>query len=250
MELDGHAATLTRRQGARQLTEWGIEPAQSYIGQTENPFNGGAMRDTENIFDTSTTLMDIDEPAGDDADARPNDRPPPNAGGEPDYFTPNPAMGHTDARRRALAVLGLVGGGIFMAVLISAATGSGESRPAATSKSPTPSERPVGGRSATVVAPKPAPKAAPRRAPATRTRAGGARRKHRHPADAGRAAASAHRHRHHSPAPQRNAPPPEPAYTPEPEPTYVPTEETAPPPATPPPSTPSGGAQQEFGFEP
>jgi len=210
------------------------------------------MRDTENIFDTSTTLMDIDEPAEGENDARPYGGPPPDAGGEPDYFTPNPAVGHMDARRRALGVLGVVGGGIFMIVLISAATGSGESRPAATSKNPAPSERPVGGNSATVVAPKRAPKAAPRRTPATRTHARRERTTHRHTGDAGRADASARRHRHHSPTPQPSAPPPEPTYTADPEPTYVPVEEAAPPPATPPPSTSSssGGAQQEFGFEP
>lgn len=208
------------------------------------------MRETDNIFDTSTTLLDIDEPAAGDTDARPHDEPRPDAGGEPDYFTPNPAIGHADARRRALAVLGLVGGGIFMAVLISAATGSGES-PATTSETPTSSVRPAGGRSATVVAPKRAPRARPQRAPTGRTRTRGAHKKHRSAENGGKADASAHRRRDHSPTPQRSAPPPpppEPTYTPEPEPTYVPVEETAPPPPSSSPS--SGGAQQEFGFEP
>jgi hypothetical protein len=209
------------------------------------------MRETENIFDTSTTLTEIDEPTGGDADFSSADGPAPGAGGEPDYFTPNPAQGHTDARRRALSVLGLVGGGIFTVVLISAATGSGENRAVSTSKGPAQGERPVGGRTATIVAPKRAPQARPRRKAATRTRSGEARGRHRPGQSKDRAAAPAHR-RHHSPAPESTAPPPEPSYTPEPEPSYVPVEETAPPPppSTPPPSSSSGGAQQEFGFEP
>lgn len=222
------------------------------------------MRETDNIFDTSTTLMEIDEPPGGDADPRPHDRPAPDAGGEPDYFTPNPAVGHVDARRRALAVLGLVGGGIFMAVLISAAIGSGESREASTSKIPTQGAPPVGGRSATVVGPARAPESGPqpRAAASTHTgRASGRRSPGRGGANGGdrrNPSPPTHRPRHHSPAPRSTAPapPPEPSYSPEPEPsyspepetTYVPTEEAAPPP--PPASSQSGGAQPEFGIEP
>lgn len=223
------------------------------------------MRDTENIFDTSTTLLDIDEPPGGDGDAGRQRAPAPDTGGEPDYFTPNPTMRHTDARRRALAVLGLVGGSIFVAVLISAATGSGESRPVSVSKSPTQSQQPVGGRAATVVGPERAPKAVPQPAAVrphadAASSAGTARgaRRHSHPANRGASStnALARRRHHHSRAPQNTAPPPpppepEPTYTSEPEPTYVPPEEVAPPPASSPStSSPSGGGQQEFGIEP
>jgi hypothetical protein len=225
------------------------------------------MRETDNIFDTSTTLMEIEEPAGGDAGPRPDERSAADAGSEPDYFTPNPAIGHTDARRRALAVLALVGGGILTAVLISAATGSGESRTASRSKSATQREQPVGGRAATVVAPERAPESGA----VTGTRTHASRTGRGNPRGHGGAGgnggargghtpgASAHRQHHHSPKAQSKdpAPPPEPSYSPEPETTYspepettyVPTEEAAPPP-TPSASSPPSGAQQEFGIEP
>jgi len=229
-------------------------------GTRETPSTGAAMTDTENIFDTSTNLMEIEEPPGGETDARPREAPVPGLGSEPDYFTPNPAVGHVDARRRALAVLGLVGGGIFMAILISAATGSGNDGTPSTLRRPAPGSGSEPGQTATIVGPGPAARSTTAHARVTahpRLGPPPAKRSQAREQSSSAAAPRPRRHRRRHPHPTHStapAPPPEPTYAPEPETTYVPTEAEPPPPTTtpspPPASSPPSGGQQEFGIEP
>lgn len=209
------------------------------------------MNEPGNVFDVSTTLMEIDDlpEGGGEADTGHEDAPPVLKESEPHYFTSGGVAKQADLRRRALAAIGLAAGGVVVIALGSAAVGFGHGPTDATPPVASPSRQPTieryGGAS------EPAPRSqAPANPQPHRKRSSRAAspsvhkpKPHPHP-----------RHRHHadpSPAP---APQPEPTYTPEPEPTYVPepestyvpVEETAPPP---PPPAPSGGGQ-EFGIEP
>jgi hypothetical protein len=210
------------------------------------------MNEPGNVFDVSTTLMEIDDlPESEtEAEATPVDVPPALRESEPHYFTPSGTAKQADLRRRALAAIGLAAGGVVVIALGSAAVGFGHGPTDAAAPVATPSGEPTIERYGQAAEPAPRPQARPKpkphRAPPHRARSRSAhKRPHPHP-----------RHRDHaapSPAP---APEPEPTYTPEPEPTYVPepestyvpVEETAPaPPPSPPPAS-SGG--QEFGIEP
>lgn len=205
------------------------------------------MKETGNVFDASTTLMEIEDLPEGEPDARHEDRAASEGEAEPDYFNPPAPAKGGQARRRAIGALSVVGGMVFTAVLISAATGMGESKPS----TPPPSEAPREPTSAPVVEKQPATAVRTRPAPRRRSNAKTAAMKERARDEHRREKAKAaprRRHRHaHSPS-KAAAPPPEPTYTPEPETTYVPTE-TAPPVETPPPA-PAGGSQGEFGFEP
>jgi outer membrane biosynthesis protein TonB len=209
------------------------------------------MNEPGNVFDVSTTLMEIDDlPEGDgEVDAGPDEVPPALKESEPHYFTSGGVAKQSDLRRRALAAVGLAAGGVVVIALGSAAVGFGHGPTDTTPPVASPTTQPTIERygDAAEQVRRPQAPAGPRE---HRERLGRAAspsthkpKPHPHP-----------RHRHHadpSPAP---APQPEPTYTPEPEPTYVPepestyvpVEETAPPP---PPPAPSGGGQ-EFGIEP
>lgn len=209
------------------------------------------MNEPGNVFDVSTTLMEIDDlPESDgEAEARPEDAPSTLKESEPHYFTPGGEARQADFRRRALAAVGLAAGGVVVIALGSAAVGFGHGPADATPPVASPTKQPMIERYGDAPEPARRPQAPanprPRRERSSRMASPSAHRPKRH---------TRPRRRHHaepSPAP---APQPEPTYTPEPEPTYVPeaestyvpVEETAPPP---PPPAPSGGGQ-EFGIEP
>lgn len=209
------------------------------------------MNEPGNVFDVSTTLMEIDDlPESDgEADARPEDAPPALTESEPHYFTPGGVAKQADFRRRALAAVGLAAGGVVVIALGSAAVGFGHGPKKATPPVASPTEQPTieryGDAPESVRRPQAPVNPQPHRERSSRVASPSVRKPKPHPH---------RRHRHHadpSPAP---APQPEPTYTPEPEPTYVPeaestyvpVEEAGPPP---PPPAPSGGGQ-EFGIEP
>jgi hypothetical protein len=211
------------------------------------------MNEPGNVFDVSTTLMEIDDLPESEAevDSRPVDAPPALKESEPHYFTSGGAAKQTDLRRRALAAVGLAAGGVVVIALGSAAVGFGHGSTNTAAPMATPSGQPTIERYGQ--APEPAqphpvrPKPKPHRERARRVTSASAHPKpHPHP-----------RHRHHAAPSSAPAPEPEPTYTPEPEPTYVPepestyvpVEETAPAPPPSPPPAPSGGGQ-EFGIEP
>jgi hypothetical protein len=209
------------------------------------------MNEPGNVFDVSTTLMEIDDlPESDgEADVGPEDAPPALKESEPHYFTSGGVTKQADLRRRALAALGLAAGGVVVIALGSAAVGFGHGPTNATPPVASPANQPTieryGGASEPAPHPQVPTNPQPHQKRSSRAARPNAHKPKPHPRP---------RHRHHadpSPAP---APQPEPTYTPEPEPTYVPepestyvpVEETAPPP---PPPAPSGGGQ-EFGIEP
>ncbi len=203
------------------------------------------MKETGNVFDSSTTLMEIEDLPEGEPDARDEGKVASEGEAEPDYFNPPAPAKGGQARRRAMGVLSVVGGMVFTAVLISAATGMGQSK----QSSPAPSEAPSRPASSSVVEerqPAPVlqapPTTRPRPAALAQHRARDRRRREK-----AKAAQARRRHRHANSSHKAAPPPPEPepTYTPEPE-TYVPTETAAPPP----PSASAGGSQGEFGFEP
>jgi hypothetical protein len=207
------------------------------------------MNEPGNVFDVSTTLMEIDDLPESETDPRPDDGPPAFKENEPQenephYFTPDGATKQTDLRRRALAAIALAGGGVVAIALGSAAVGFGHGPTKPAPSVATPSEQPTieryGQAPKPVQPPQTLPKPKPHRERLRRVASpsDAKARPHPHP-----------RHRHHStPAPEPTyTPEPEPTYVPEPESTYVPVEETAPAPSPPP--APSGGGQ-EFGIEP
>jgi hypothetical protein len=213
------------------------------------------MNEPGNVFDVSTTLMEIDDLPESETEARPlpEDAPPALKESEPHYFTPGGTAKQTDLRRRALAAVGLAAGGVVVIALGSAAVGFGHG--------PTKAEPPVAAPSGQPTierygqAPDPVQPAQPRSKPQPHRKqshrvASPSPHKRAHPKPHSHA-----RHRHHAapkpePAPEPTyTPEPEPTYVPEPESTYVPVEETAPaPPPSPPPASSGGG--QEFGIEP
>lgn len=224
------------------------------------------MHETDNVFDVSPTLMEIEDlpEDGDPQQADDSLAHRPSEEAEPDYYAIEPQRRQGDLRRRALAALGVVAGMMGVVVLISAATGSA-SNDQATSAAETPTtrdEQPVIEHSMGVGA-KESPVRPPAKKRTTRKRRAPHRRpSHPHPT---RRARTSHRsrHRHHSDSSQSSqgstptyepepepvyTPEPEPTYAPEPEPTYVPTE-TAPSPPPPPPAPPPSSASQEFGIE-
>lgn len=218
------------------------------------------MKETGNIFDASTTLMEIEDLPESEDGPRPEDKPVYEAESEPDYFASAPSKGSGDTRRRALAVLGVVGGMVFTVVLVSAATGMGDdgsspppvniAQPEKLNAIPTGEDPAASEGSATVVggrqAPPPESRAEEEAAQAAKVRAKA--RSERRQAKA--KAAAAREKRQHKADPPSTAPPAEPeaTYTPEPETTYVP--EAAPPPAPAPSPSPAPASPQEFGIEP
>lgn len=204
------------------------------------------MNEPGNVFDVSTTLMEIDDLPESEADPLPDDGQPALKENEPHYFTPDGATKQTDLRRRALAAIALAGGGVVVIALGSAAVGFGHGPTNPAPPVATPSEQPTIERYGQAPKPvhppqtRPKPKPKPHRERPRRVASPSATKARPRPHP---------QHRHHStPAPEPTyTPEPEPTYVPEPESTYVPVEETAPAPSPPPAS--SGGGQ-EFGIEP
>ena len=213
------------------------------------------MNEKGNVFDVSTTLMEIDDLPESETEPRPEDSPTETSETEPHYFAEKKPLKQADVRRLALAALGVVGGSVVLVTMISAAVGMGNDQPGGEQPSPARVAQPLNESSGPVVQAsrpqadrrpnldeKPMPVAPePKSRPSERS------------AREDRADARAHRrrHEHAKPSPPPEPDPtysePEPTYTPEPEPTYVPVE-TAPAPAPSPPSSSGGG--QEFGIEP
>lgn len=213
------------------------------------------MNEKGNVFDVSTTLMEIDDLPESETEPRSEDPPTEPSEAEPHYFAEKKPLKQADVRRRALTALGVVGGSAVLVTMISAAVGMGNDQPAGERSSPARVAQPLNESSGPVVQasspqtdgrpsldekPRPAPE--PRNRPSERS------------AREDRADARVHRrHKHAKPAPPPESEPeptysePESTYTPEPEPTYVPVE-TAPAPAPSPP--PASGGGQEFGIEP
>lgn len=218
------------------------------------------MNDTGNVFDVSTTLMEIDDLPESESDTEPRreDIPAEESETEPHYFTAEKPHKQVDARRRALTALGAVGGGVLLVTMVSAAVGMGNDQPSAERQSPPRATQPLSESSGPVVQesrPQVSRQPSLDETPEPKAPARESRPSERH-AHAREVRADARAHRRHSehakpsPAPEPEPEPSysEPTYTPEPEPTYEPVE-TAPPPApSPPPS--SGGGGQEFGIEP
>jgi hypothetical protein len=217
------------------------------------------MKETGNVFDASTTLMEIEDLPEGEADLRPDDKQTPEVDDEPDYFSPPAAAKGGEARRRATGVLGVVGGMVCTVALVSVATGLGQDQP---SEPPPSAVQPE--RSAPSAADKQtAPVVEVVRARRQRSMAAvmaqeqarderlRAKAKAKAEAEA-KVKAARSRDRRDDDAPVKAAAPapePEPTYTPEPEPTYVPAE-TAPPPSPEPAPAPAAEPRQEFGIEP
>lgn len=211
------------------------------------------MKETGNVFDTSTTLMEIEDLPESDNDSSREDKPTFEAESEPDYFTSPAVAKGGDGRRRAMAVLSVVGGMVFTIVLVNAAVGLGDgsSSPTTPEASPHVEASPTPPRERPPVLQAPPSRPKPSKKEIARAQARQARSERRHAKAA--TATRSQRHRHPDPPSTASAPPPEPesepAYTPEPEATYVPeAAPTSPPPASSPP--PAAASPQEFGIEP
>lgn len=214
------------------------------------------MKETGNVFDVSSTLMEIDDLPESEADSPLDHSPVSAAEGEPHYFTVDAPLRQLDVRRRALAALALAGGSVAIITMISAAAGFGDDQPSAERPSAARVEQSMSERTVPAV-PTPAPgrraraeAAAQARAELARERSQRARARAR-AAKAKAAARARHRRRasHTAPPP---APAPEPSYTPEPEVAYAPEPEAAyvPVETAPAPAPSSSGGGQEFGIEP
>lgn len=216
------------------------------------------MKETGNVFDVSTTLMEIDELPESEADPHHDVSSSHIRESEPQYFAAETAVKPMDIRRRALAALALAAGGVLAVTMISAAVGMGDDHQAAAPESGAQVEQSMAGSHAAVVSPRPADRRQAHAKALAQARARKARQRERRQ----RAKARAHaRQRHRQATSQHTAPPPAPesetTYTPEPEPTYVPEPETTyvpvetePAPAPSPSPTSGGGGGQEFGIEP
>lgn len=220
------------------------------------------MNEKGNVFDVSTTLMEIDDLPESETDTRSEDPPTETSETEPHYFAERKPLKQADVRRRALGALGVVGGSVVLVTMISAAVGMGNDQPSGEQPSPARAAQSLNESSGPVVQAsrpqtdgRPSPDERPSLDEKPRHAAEPRRRPSERRASEDRADARAHRRRHEHAKP---APPPEPepeptysepesTYTPEPEPTYVPVE-TAPAPAPSPP--PASGGGQEFGIEP
>ena len=213
------------------------------------------MKETGNIFDASTTLMEIEDVPVSEPDPPLEARPAAEEDDEPDYFTPPGTRSQAEVRRRGISRVAVIGGGGLSAVLVVAATGFGHGpAPWQTAEVAPPRTHPtVATSSAPPRVVEPAPE--PRREPAPKPRTHKPKPVHHRAKPVRR-----HAHRHHAssssapsaPAPEPETaytPEPEPTYTPEPEPTYVPVETAPPPPAPAPSSSSSGGSPLEFGIE-
>jgi hypothetical protein len=214
------------------------------------------MNDTGNVFDVSTTLMEIDDLPESEAEAEPRleDTSAETGEAEPHYFAAEKPLKQTEVRRRALTALGVVGGGVVLVTMVSAAVGMGSDQPSGEQASPARVAQPLSESSGPVVQdsrPQVSRQPSLDEKPEPKVPARKSRPSERHAREVGADARAHPRHaKHTKPAPPPE-PEPEPSYS-EPEPTYTPEPtyepvETAPPPA-PPPS--SGGGGQEFGIEP
>jgi hypothetical protein len=214
------------------------------------------MKETGNVFDVSTTLMEIDELPESEADPHDDVSPSHIRESEPQYFAAETAVKPKDIRRRGLAALALAAGGVLVVTMISAAVGMGDDHQASAPESGAQVEQSMASSPAAAVSPRPADRRQAHARALARARARKARQRERRQ----RAKARAHARRRHRQAAARHTAPapasePEATYTPEPETTYVPEPEatyvpveTEPAPAPPPAS--SGGGGQEFGIEP
>jgi hypothetical protein len=217
------------------------------------------MQETGNIFDASTTLMEIEEPPPSQADPALEVRPATGEEDEPDYFTPPGSRSQAEVRRRGLSLLGVVGGMGFTVVLVSAATGFGQGPSAKAPESvPSPTHPMVAASTAPPKVVPPAPRPGPK--PTSKSHAStpkSVRHRSAHRRSKPPAPGRHHRHASSSSAAAASSPESEPAYVPEPEPTYAPEPEatyvpaeTAPPAPVPSSSPPSsGGSPSEFGIE-
>jgi hypothetical protein len=217
------------------------------------------MNDTGNVFDVSTTLMEIDDlpESESDTEPRPEDIAAEENETEPHYFSAEKPHKQVDVRRRAMTALGAVGGGVLLVTMVSAAVGMGNDQPGVERQSLPRAGQPLSESSGPVVQesrPQVSGQPSLDETPEPKVPARESRPSERHAREV-RADARAHRRHseHAKPAPPPEPEPepsysePEPTYTPEPEPTYEPVE-TAPPPAPSPPSSSGGGG--EFGIEP
>ena len=132
------------------------------------------MNEPGNVFDVSTTLMEIDDLPESETEAEPTpvDVPPALRESEPHYFTPSATAKQADLRRRALAAVGLAAGGVVVIALGSAAVGFGHGPTNAAAPVAAPSGEPTIERYGQAGEPAPRSQARPSRSRTGRRRTG------------------------------------------------------------------------------